>query len=104
MAFLAIVGVVLFGLGIGVCIGVPALLLRSWAFVTLWSWFAVPVFGLPAIGYAAAMGIMTLVGVVQHEPSYKNHELNWNVHLTQALVGPFVSVGIGWLIKHFGGL
>ena len=41
---------------------VPLILLRAFVFLKLWAWFIVPVFGLPALGYASAIGL-SLVGV-----------------------------------------
>lgn len=53
--------VVLFGIG---AIGV---VWSGFVLSILWGWFAVPIFGLPPIGLAGAIGVATVVGLLTHQ-------------------------------------
>lgn len=44
-----------------IALGVILSLLRGLVISILWGWFAVPLFGLPAIGIAYAIGLSTLL-------------------------------------------
>lgn len=86
-----------------VMIGIPVMLMDAWAFVTLWRWYAVPTFGLPAIHYPQACGIALLVGTMRYAPKYKDHEVDWISQLIGALLGPPMAVLVGWIFLHWMG-
>ncbi len=87
-----------------VAVGIPALLLRAWAVVTLWAWFVVPAFDVRPIGYASTIGILILLGLLHSQAQYKDHEIDLTTSLIGSATGPLMAVGIGWLVKHFAGL
>lgn len=79
----------------------PAMLLRAWAFVTLWVWFVIP-FGLPAVGYAHALGLSLFVSWLVHQTPPQEPDPN---HLLRSvmysLLTPPIAVGFGWLYLQF---
>jgi hypothetical protein len=79
----------------GVVLFLAALLTRGLVITLLWSWFMVPVFGLPALGIASALGL-TLVLNYLLDPGKKGN---------QTLVEIFTTAGgvlvIGYVIHLF---
>ncbi len=71
-----------------------AILARGFVLTVLWGWFAVPVFGLPPLGIAPALGLAVLL----------NYLLN-HKRADQSLAGIFgnalATLGVGWVIHLF---
>lgn len=76
----------------------------------LWGWFIVPVFKLPALTLASAIGVMILsqffLKLSLHKSSYECED--WEqflVYLNDILsvyfVVPMVSLLMGWVVKYF---
>jgi hypothetical protein len=88
------------------------LAIRAAVFVKLWAWFAVPTFGLPALGFATAAGLMAAAMVVQ-APSMSSvvspkkaddddgSPMRARMYqlLIDAVFMPLVLLAIGWLFK-----
>lgn len=79
---------------------------RGWVLGTLWAWFIVPVFHLPALRIPYAIGLSLLVGMLTHQTSdceekkRTTSEHLWRV-LAVSFVGPLMILGIGWLVRLF---
>ena len=65
----------------------------GWALSIMWLWFVVPLFSVPALGIAQAVGLMCVVGMVFPKSTENSDRL--------AFVVPFMSVGIGWIVYQF---
>ena len=75
-------------------LGVVAIIVRGFVLTKLWGWFVVPVFGLPALHIAAAVGLSLLLGYLLSTTKEKT-----------SLVGIFANAGaaylVGWVIHLF---
>jgi len=90
-------------IGIGALL-VPLAILRGWVLSILWGWFMVPVFGLPALGIAQAIGVGLVVTTFTHTGSSncqksKDHKA-WH-DLIGAFAGPLIGLGIGYVVRRF---
>ena len=98
-----IITVVLFAF-LALLLAIPSILLHAWAITVLWAWFAVPTFQLSAIGFAQALGITLLVGIIHSQENVCKDERSYN-EKAAAFVGmtlrPIVAVCIGWVVKLF---
>lgn len=102
IALLTVIVAIPLLVGAIVFISIPSILVRSWAVVTLWRWFAVPALGLPALGYAATIGLLLLAEMVSFESAtYKEHKIDYKTTLIVRFVGPVVFVGLGWLVRRW---
>ncbi len=72
-----------------------AILARGFVLTVLWGWFAVPVFGLPALGIAPALGLTVLLNYLL------NHKKD-NQSLLGIFGGALAALGVGWVIHLFG--
>lgn len=80
-------------------------IVRAWAFSTVWDWYIVGAFGVPTMDPLTAVGISALVGLMtSHRKGQKPENAGlWG--LTAELVGVFVSAlmmiglttGIAWI-------
>lgn len=93
---------------IGALIVVPLAILRGWVFSVLWGWFIVPIFGLPALGIATAIGVMFTVtylvsGSKANEiaEARKKEDPEWKTKLFNLFLEPLVVLGLGWVIWRF---
>lgn len=90
-----------FFLSLGVI--VAAVCWKGYVLATLWAWFAVPLFALPVLSVAYAIGISTLIGCFTQHPTKTGEEskhpaLDGFVNL---FVAPTLSLFIGWIVKHW---
>jgi len=101
---LAILLVVLFVLAVAVAsLGI---VWRGWVMTKLWAWFVVPVFGLPALGLAAAIGLSLTIGFFTYQYSDTVQEKRKGYAATAYPLGvvflyPAVLLGIGWIVTLF---
>jgi hypothetical protein len=71
-----------------------AILCRGFVLTVLWGWFVVPVFGLPALGIASALGLTVLLNnLLGHKREAKS--------LTDIFLMALAALGVGWLIHLF---
>jgi hypothetical protein len=92
-------------LGVFAVAGVVALMivasmLRGWALSTLWAWFAVPIFGLPPLGIAQAIGISLTLGMITHQ-YVPTKEKDTAGPILFSLLMPLLAVGIGWIVRRW---
>ncbi len=73
---------------------------RGWVFAILWGWFAVPLFGLPALSIPAAIGIAMVVSMLTMRSSDPAKENQWATFTAQALA-PLFALLIGWIAKQY---
>jgi len=77
---------------------IPLAILNGWILTILWGWFVVPIFHLPPLTIAPAMGLSLLVSYMTKE--YVNSESTWkNVSIT--FTRPFMVLLIGYIIKSY---
>ena len=104
LAILAVLGIV----AVVIVTVVPAMLVRAWALTKLWAWFVVPISNLPQIGYAQAIGISMLLGMLTahytpHEDKCTEKEKAIS-YISYAFLYPLLTVCIAWCVKYFGSL
>lgn len=84
---------------------VVAVIIYGMATSALWKWFIVPVFGLPTLSLAEAIGIVILLELLtqrqQHKPKDQHivsyvAQLTWDVFST-----PLLLVFIGYVVHQF---
>ncbi len=96
----------------GVVFAIPLQVLsafvRGWAVAKLWGWFVVPVFGLPALSYAAAYGLALLVTLLTYQiqltkddPKYTGPFMRPFVTTTASVVLSLVAVLAGKIVVEF---
>lgn len=82
-------------------------ILNGWVLSTLWGWFVVPIFGLPVLPIAAAIGISLTVKYMTHQISPDCEEKKREAaEQIGRLVGvtvlyPLLAVFIGWIVQKF---
>lgn len=80
----------------------PVLVLNGWTLSALWGWFVAPVFGLPALGLAQAIGISTLVRFATYTPRYKVTTVRaFADALLHAVLHPLIVLAGGWIVSRF---
>jgi hypothetical protein len=85
----------------GVAVSVVSVVLDAWALKTLWGWFVVSAFGLPALGLAQAMGLSCIASFVVARGTFstkKEESYGWGKAIAYAVVHPVFSVILGWII------
>lgn len=73
---------------------VSAFLVRGLCLSILWGWLIAPVFGLPALGVAPAIGLTLFLNLLL---LHKKEELT----TADELVAPLLALGVGWVIHLF---
>lgn len=73
---------------------VLAVLVRGLCLSILWSWLIAPVFGLPALGVAPAIGLTVFLNFLLN---HKKEEQT----LADVFVAPLFALGVGWAIHLF---
>lgn len=74
--------------------------------MNLWSWFVVPVFGLPAISWGQSYGIALILNLYTHKPNVntnkdereKSEKIGYAIG---TLIAPWVLLFAGWIGKTF---
>lgn len=79
---------------------------RGFVLTLLWAWFAQPVFGLPALGLAQAIGVSLTIGFLTHEyadcAAKEGTALERAARpLVQMILGPLFALLIGWVVKQW---
>ena len=79
---------------------------KGYVLTVLWGWFFVPVFGLPPLALAPAIGLALVVSFLTH-PSVasKEPEGTFPERLAKAaahaMAMPAFALGIGWVVRQF---
>lgn len=84
---------------------------NGWALSTLWGWFIVPLFGLPALSIPYALGISTIAGFLlpANNTSKSDNKSNGDKELSTlfaelialVVLRPAFAVLMGWIILQF---
>lgn len=85
---------------------VPSLLVYGYVLSHLWDWFVVPLFGLPALGMAAAIGL-SMVTTYMSSGRRNGREIEqkltgmayFNNYVSYHLCLPFFLLGVGYLVQ-----
>lgn len=80
---------------------VPAAILNGWALSTIWGWFVVPTFGVPALSIPTAIGISIVLSLLTHQPDLRKENGDFSKAFTYLFLRPFLVVGIAWIVKLF---
>ena len=77
---------------------------KGYVLTVLWAWFVVPVFGLPALALAPAIGLSLVVsfltyqhGVAQDDTGDFSDRIAKSV--VNAMLWPAMALGIGWVVR-----
>ena len=103
MLFLAIIGGTV---GI-VAVMVGSALWRGYVLSTLWGWFVVPLFGLPKLAIAPAIGLSLVVGFLTYQtpPDVEERKRDgvdkWVRIVVLAALLPALSLGMGWIVHWY---
>jgi hypothetical protein len=73
---------------------VLAILVRGFCLSILWGWLIVPVFGLPALGVAPAIGLTVFLNLLLNHSKVESS-------LGGVLASPFVALLLGWVVHLF---
>jgi hypothetical protein len=71
-----------------------AVLVRGLCLSILWGWLIAPVFGMPALGVAPAIGLTVFLNFLLN---HKKEEQT----LADVFVAPLFALGVGWVIHLF---
>lgn len=88
-------------------LGVTALLVfssmwRGYVFSILWGWFIVPVFHLPMLGIATAIGVAMVVSFLTHQlRKEETDNTAYGEVFGLVFFYPLVFLGIGWVVHQF---
>lgn len=85
----------------GIVVAIIAVFLGGWALTTLWSWFIVPVFKLPELGYVQAIGIRAVITYTTFHHVHTGVTEKFGEACGRALLYPPLVVGIGWIVTKF---
>lgn len=72
---------------------------EGWGLAILWKWFVVPVFHLPALSMAQALGLGLVTYMLCPKP-YATKEEAHN-RLVTLIFSALVAVGMGWILRLF---
>lgn len=80
--------------------------LNGWALSILWSWFVVPIFGLPALSLASALGLSIVVSFMTHqdvdcEQPDRSMSATWSRVVAITVGRPLLALLMGWIILKF---
>lgn len=93
IALLAIAGVV--------AIAIPISLWFAFSAIHLWAWFVVPVFNVPTLTMLQMWGICLTLSVMRPKTffSKSDSDKDWQGSLTGIILGPPLSLALGYAIK-----
>jgi len=102
MQILASIGLAVLMIGGIAIIGIPLALMRGWALSVLWGWFMVPLFHLPPLAIAQAIGVGLVVTTFSPPGGgdcQKSKDYKWYNPLLYGFIGPLLGVGMGYIVK-----
>lgn len=68
----------------------------------LWLWFAVPLFGLPALGTVQAIGVVYVVGFLTARAPHRDPQEGDTARaISFGIMHPAVALGVGYIVKSF---
>lgn len=90
-----------------IVVGLPfSMIWHGYALTKLWEWFAVPLFNLPPLPLAGAVGLFVLVRFAASHPQTpdtngKDFATLMAEGVSQAVMMPAISLLIGWIVSHW---
>lgn len=88
-----------------VILAIPITIWEGFVIKTLWAWFIVPVFGLPVLAIAPALGLALVCSILTHQMPMGTEKMTpaelISRQLTTGLIGPAVVLFFGWIVNHF---
>jgi len=89
-----------------IILAILGIILQGWVLSILWSWFIVPLFGLPMLSVSSAISIAIIVGLITHQ--YNDLDLKgksigeWvGCAISHSIFGPLLVLFIGWIVTLF---
>lgn len=82
-------------------------ILGGWALSIMWEWFVVPVFSLPSLGIAQAIGLSCVITLLVPRQSETNSGVKKSAFdiiietSATTFLGPLMALGFGWVIYQF---
>lgn len=85
---------------------VVSAVMNGYVISVLWGWFVVPLFSVPPLSVATAIGLSLAVGMLVSHSSPSNSEKKDTGEvivnlISQAVFSPLFTLFIGWLVKSF---
>lgn len=80
---------------------VGSMLFQGWALKILWGWFIVPAFGIAALSFSGAMGLMIVSSLMTSQYIKRDEEAEVEA-ITYGLALPVVLLGVGWIVRALG--
>jgi hypothetical protein len=79
---------------------------RGYVFSVLWGWFIVPIFHLPALGIASAIGIALVISFLTYQVSTPHGDdqgvaEKLSSNLTLSFLYPLICLLVGWVVTWF---
>lgn len=96
-ATIAIIGALGF---IGGFIALSAIF-NGWIFSNLWLWFIVPIFHLPELGIAQAIGVSFVVSCLQAHSKPEDDPKKVAKNITTSWVAKLILLGVAWCLKEW---
>ncbi len=109
MEALAIIGLVVVVVVVLAVVLVPlvaiASILNGYVLRILWGWFVVPLFHLPNLTIAQAIGLTMVVGLLTHrsrtdgrEKTKEEKRKETIEFFAELFLYPFITLGVGWIV------
>ena len=80
-------------------------IMNGWVLSIMWGWFVVPLFGVPVLKVAPAIGVALVAKMLTHQSSSKSNEKKDTSEtvgeLIAAFLSPMVTLLIGWIVLQF---
>lgn len=84
---------------------IVSVLLRGWALAILWGWFVVPIFELPSLTIAEAIGISMIMSFLTHTTELKTDDQKTGDYIVRtvslAIMHPIFAVLAGLVVVQF---
>lgn len=85
---------------------IVASIMNGWVMSILWSWFIVPLFGLPLLSIPQSIGFALVIGILTKNQTNSNSKDKDTSTLVAEIIGygvfsPLLFLFMGWIIKLF---
>tara|TARA_Y100000034_G_scaffold48390_1_gene59756 strand:+ start:7165 stop:7476 length:312 start_codon:yes stop_codon:yes gene_type:complete len=102
MEFIGCLLLALGGLGMIISLSI----IHGWVLTYLWAWFVVPIFSVPELTIAQAMGLSLIIGMWTYNPQATQQQEDEDKYKALArfvaiCLRPFIVLFIGYIIKQF---
>ena len=83
---------------------IPSAIWHGWVLSIVWGWFIVPLFGLPSLSIAYAVGLVLVAGMFRGESKTdEDDDVVYRIakSLGNAFLGPLLVLGLAWIVVQF---